>query len=294
MKQTFSRVFFKCFYLWLCVFSLSLDSSPSAVECPLDPWVRCLLFSPLAPFSPLELLSPSRLDEHPSLCLDLLSPLPPLVTVPFPPLDCRWEWWWRCSFSPVTPPPLPSSTELWGWCFLPPSLLWDLSLLPSLLRLPSWSLDRLWCTWWWCPDSPLSFDSSLVLVRSLSLFLWWRRGWWVVAAGSAAVSASSGTQDLWWWCWWTPSTGPSCGSTSRGRSWWVFMSGRIWRAEDSLRRSSGSSSLYRASQLVQFCLLSWFALCSHTDIVFIDFCCSLLSGVGRNNELASLKNDISR
>lgn len=56
------------------------------------------------------------------------------------------------------------------------------------------------------------------------------------------------------------------------------MSGRMFSAEERRRRSSGSSSLYRASQLARLCLLSWLALCSHTDIIFIDFCCSLLEG----------------
>lgn len=69
---------------------LSLGSSPSMVDWPL--WTLCLFLSPLAPFSPLEHLSPSLLDERPSLWWDLRSPLPPLLTVPLPSRDCLCEW----------------------------------------------------------------------------------------------------------------------------------------------------------------------------------------------------------
>lgn len=282
LKITSFNNLWRKFYLWLADLPSSFSlftccSSPSSVDWALLVRGLCRLLPPLPPFSPLEHLSPSLVpDREPSFCLDRRSLFPPALTTPLPSLLCLWEWWWRCSLSP---PPTPSSTELWWWCLRPPSLLQLLSLFPSLHRVPSCSLLRLWWTWCRpslaCPVSPF----SLVSLEGRSLWRWCLRGGCDCGGSITGATRSSGvppspckswglSQSLW------GLMGPSQrGSTTRGRSRWVLMSGRRWRLEVS---RGLSSSWYNASLLASMCFRIWVVRCSHTDIIFRERCCSLL------------------
>ena len=187
-----------------------------------------------SPFSPLDPGSPSLFpDLDPPRCRERRSLLAPLI-VPLPSLpcrsaECRWVRCLRCSFS------APSSTDPRRWCLFPPS--WPLlrSLFPSLLP-PSTSLLRLLCclcrsSLLLAPDSPFSslvtspFSWSPSL--SLSRCRWCFRGASAPSAELTLVCSTSCT-----------STGLSLlmlflpsplGSTTSGRSKWVFMSGLMWR-----------------------------------------------------------------
>lgn len=257
---------------YLCSGGLSSSRSPSSLcspsssaDCALPARCRCLLLPPLPPSSPRELLSPSPLAERePSLWCERLSLLAQTTPLPSRPALCeRW-----CLCSPLA------------------SRLWLRSLLPSLARVPSVSLMRLWCMWWReAPVSPFSWASLEVRSR----LRWWclRGGWdwggsmargsgFTCGLGSSGVPAST-----------LKSLGLSQshrGSTTSGRSRWVVMSGRRCWVE--VKRGL-SSSWYRASLLARMCLRICVVRCSHTDIIFSERRCSWLEKRGINGRRGS-------
>ncbi len=152
--------------------------------------------------------------------------------------------------------------------------------LPLLIQCPIVLLTAAVMDVWCRPSLPWPVSPfSLVSLEGRSLWRWCLRGGCgcggSITGGTCSSSVPPSPCKSWGlsqllWGLMRPS---QWGSTTRGRSRWVFMSGRRWRLEVS---RALSSSWYNASLLARMCFRICVVRCSHTDIIFRECCCSLL------------------